>query len=232
MEDNDEVIISNTAFDVPVDNYEEFDQEIDSAKLGKKLIQKNTLKGIVRKFQFYSNNHLMLNIVKKKKSEQQKFQINLAWLCAEPVHIKIIVWRWLSGSLLSAAALGLVVLLTTNGTMSMQYSIVGSVLSLTASVIFLLIFIYHMRDEYVFKSQFGGAKIFLIENKKPEQSTFDSFYIQLQQSIEKAKVGISVSDRLVGELKMCRRLRDENIINDDAYTVARTAIFKHEQYKT
>ncbi len=89
-----------------------------------------------------------------------------------------------------------------------------------------------MRDEYVFKSQFGGAKIFLIENKKPEQSTFDSFYIQLQQSIEKAKVGISVSDRLVGELKMCRRLRDENIINDDAYTVARTAIFKHEQYKT
>jgi len=89
-----------------------------------------------------------------------------------------------------------------------------------------------MRNEYIFKSHFGGARLFLIENKKPDQKKFDSFFISLQQAIYKSKARISVSDRLVGELKMCRRLRDEGIIDDKTYTVARTAIFKHEQYKT
>ena len=76
------------------------------------------------------------------------------------------------------------------------------------------------------------SAIFLIENKKPSQQAFDSYFISLQQSIDKAQASISVSDRLVGELKMCRRLRDEGIIDDEAYTIARTAIFKHEQYKS
>jgi hypothetical protein len=40
-----------------------------------------------------------------------------------------------------------------------------------------------------------------------------------------------VEEQLVGELKMCRRLRDENIIDDAVYTAARTSIFKHQRYR-
>lgn len=88
-----------------------------------------------------------------------------------------------------------------------------------------------MRDEYIFKSYFGGAKLFLIENKKPTQQEFDNFFINLQQAIDRAQANIPVADRLVDELKMCRRLKDEGIIDEQAYTDARTIIFKHEQYK-
>ena len=128
--------------------------------------------------------------------------------------------------------MGLFIFLAINETIKLEYSIVACTISVTAALIFLLLFVYHLRNEYIFKSQYGGAALFLIENKKPEQGKFDNFFISLQQAIDKAKINISVSDRLVGELKMCRRLRDEGIINDETYTTARTAIFKHDQYKS
>jgi hypothetical protein len=229
--DEEEVIIANAIFDAPADNYEDFDQELDPAKLGEKLIQTNTLKGTVREYQYYSNNHLLLNLVKKKKSEEKKFRVNLAWLSSEPEHIKIIIWKWLYGALASTALMCLFIFLTNNGTLEITFGAVLSTASLTGALILFLIFIYQMRNEYIFKSYFGGANLFVIENKKPEQAVFDKFFITLQQAIDKSKTGIPVSDQLIGELKMCRRLRDEGIIDDETYTIARTAIFKHKQYK-
>ena len=232
MGDEEEVIIANALFDAQGDNYEEFDQEIDPAKLGDKLVQANTLKGTVREFQYYSSDHLLLSLVKKKKAEATKFRVNLAWLSSEPVHNKVIVWKWLYGAMASAALMGLFIFFIVNETIKPEYSFIAGTISLTASLIFSLIFIYQMRNEYIFKSHFGNARLFLMENKKPDQAKFDSFFIKLQQAIDQSKTKISVSDRLVGELKMCRRLRDEGVIDDETYTIARTAIFKHEQYKT
>jgi len=232
MGNQEEVIIANAIFDAQADNYEEFDQEIDPAKLGDKLVQANTLKGTVREFQYYSSDHLLLSLVKKKKAEATKFRVNLAWLSSEPVHNKVIVWKWLYGAMASAALMSLFIFFIVNETIKPEYSLIAGTISLTASLIFSLIFIYQMRNEYIFKSHFGNARLFLMENKKPDQEKFDSFFIKLQQAIDQSKTKISVSDRLVGELKMCRRLRDEGIIDDETYTIARTAIFKHEQYKT
>ncbi len=228
----DEVIIASAAYDVPADNYEEFELEIDPAKLGDKLVQTNTLKGTAREFQFYSDRHLLLNLVKKKNAEAIKFRVDLAWLSSEPIHNKVIVWRWLFAALAATALMGLFIFLAINEKIRPEYSIVAGTVSLTAALIFLLIFIYQIRNEYIFTSQFGGARLFLIENKKPEQEKFDEFFIRLQQTIDKSKTRIPVSERLVGELKMCRRLRDEGIIDDKSYTFARTTIFKHDQYKT
>ena len=60
MEDEDEVIIANAMIDVSADNYEEFNPEIDPAKLGEKLIQTNTLKGTSREYQLYDSSYLLL----------------------------------------------------------------------------------------------------------------------------------------------------------------------------
>ncbi len=231
MYHEDEVILANAALDVPADNYEEFDQKIDQAKLGSKLVQKNTLKGTARKFQYYATSYLLLSRIKSKKSKIEKFRVNLTWLSPEPVHNKIIVWKWLFSTLASTALAVMFMFFSINNIIDLKYGIVVSTISSTAALIFLLIFIYQMRNEYIFKSHFGGAELFLIENKKPNQEKFNAFFHGLQQTIEKSKAKISVSDRLLGELKMCRRLRDEGIINDKTYTIARTAIFKHEQYK-
>lgn len=226
---NEEVIITDTVFDVPSNNYDEFDQEINPALLGNKLLQTNTLKGTIRDYQLYASEYLLLNIKEKKKI--RKFRVKLAALNSEPDHNKIIVWQWLYAALATAALTGLCIFLALNNTFKTEYCIVAGSIALTTSLICVLFFISHMRDEYIFKSQFGNIPLFIIENKKPKQQSFDNFYICLQQGIDRAQATHSVSHRLIDELKMCRRLRDEGIIDDNDYTVARTAIFKHDQYK-
>ena len=232
MQDEEEVIIASAAFDVPTDNYEEFDQELDPAKLGDKLIQSNTLKGTVREYQLYADKHLLLKFKEKKKAKEKKFRVNLAWLSSEVEHYKCIVWKWLYIALTATALAGLFLYFALAQTIDLKYCFLGGTISLTTAIIFALIFIYHMRNEFIFKSRFGNARLFLIENKRPTQQAFDMYFINLQQYIDRAQTHMSVSDRLVGELKMCRRLRDEGVIDDEAYTVARTAIFKHKQYKS
>lgn len=227
----EQVIISDTVFDVPADNYEEFDQELDAEKLGQSLIQANTLKGTRREFQFYADDNLLLSLQTKKKSIAKKYRVNLAWFSSEPEHNKVIVWKWLYGAIASCLLMALSIFFTLNNTIDFIYGAVATTVLITAMLISILLFFYHMRDEYIFKSRFGDIMLFITENKKPEQTAFDQFYISLQQCIDKAQQRLTVAERLVGELKMCRRLRDEGIINDESYTTARTAIFKHQQYK-
>lgn len=230
MVGEEKVILSGAAFDVPADNYEEFDQEIDPSKLGAKLVQVNTLKGTIRRYQFYAPRHLLLSFVEKKKSRSKDFRVDLAWLSAEPKHTRIITWKWLYGALATGAVLGVSIYLAIAEIVKMEYCLLAGVISLTACLIFALIFIYKIRDEFVFRSYYGDADLFLLENRKPSQQKFDKFIVALQKSIDRAHSSISVADRLIGELKMCRRLKDEGIINDATYTKARSAIFSHERY--
>ena len=231
---DEEVIIANAVLGDHTDNYEEFDQDIDPEKLGEKLVQTNTLKGTYREYQLYAPRHLLLSFVEKKKAKtkEKNFRVDLAWLSSEPDHNKIIVWKWLYGALAAGAFSGLFLFLAIAEVVKLEYSLVAGVITLTTALIFSLIFVYLMRDEYIFRSYFGGARLFLIENKKPDQQKFDNYFISLQQTIDRTQAKIPVTDRLVGELKMCRRLKDEGIIDEESYTSARTAIFKHEQYKS
>ncbi len=107
---NEEVIITDTAFDVPSNNYDEFDQEINPARMGSKLRQTNTLKGTAREYQFYASDFLLLSFTEKNKT--RKFRVNLAALCSEPDHNKVIVWKWLYFALATAALTGLCIFLT------------------------------------------------------------------------------------------------------------------------
>ena len=228
----EEVIIGSAVYDVPADNYEEFDQEIDPAKLGEKLVQANTLKGTRRQYQLYGCNYLLLDFREKKRAQEKQFCVNLAWLSSEPEHNKVIVWKWLYAALGAAALAALFVYLSVSEILPTVFGMIAGSITIAGSLICALIFVYLMRDEFIFKSRYGDARLFLLENKKPSQQEFDHYFINLQQSIDKAQSNISVPDRLVGELKMCRRLRDEGIIDDESYTSARTAVFKHEQYKS
>jgi len=227
----EEVIITSDVLDVPTDNYEEFDQEIDPSKMGDKLTQINRLKGTCREYQRYANNYLFLNFIEKKNKAEKNYRINLAWLSSEPTHNKVIIWKWMVFTLLAALLSVGSFYLMIEKTFNPDYCLIAGIISLSATLIFILIFMYCIRDEYIFNSYFGNTKLFLIENKRPDQQSFDNFFITLQRSIEQTQSALSISDRLIGELKMCRRLRDEGVINDEAYTTVRTAIFKHKQYK-
>ncbi len=227
-----EVIIAGVAFDETGDNYEEFDTELYPEKFGDKFTQTNPLKGSVREYQYYASEYLLLNLVDKKNAKTKKFHVNLACLSSEPEHNKIIVWKWLYGAFAAGALAVLCLFLGISQTVKAEYCTVSGTIALTAALICALIFIYLMRDEFIFKSRFGNAKLFLLENKKPNLAAFNIFFIGLQQNIDKIQSNIPIEKRLVNELKMCRRLRDEGVIDDKSYTAARTSIFKHEQYKT
>lgn len=227
----EEVVISDVSLDVSTDNYEEFDQEIDHSQLGDRLVQNNALKGSHRQFRFYRSGYLLLDVLEKKNATAKKFHLNLAWLSSEPEHHKRIVWKWLIASVTALIAATLFFYLNYTDMLPAIYGLTGGVLSLSGSLIFALIFIYQMRDEYVFYSHYAQVRLFLMENRKPDQTAFDNFFVQLQQRIEMAQANIPVAQRLVGELKMCRRLKDENIIDEDSYTRARSMIFRHKQYK-
>ena len=228
----EEVIIGSAIYDVPADNYEEFDQEINPAKLGEKLVQSNTLKGTRRQYQLYGANYLLLNLKEKERAREKQFCVNLAWLSSEPEHNKVIVWKWLYAALSAAALASLFIFLSVSEILAPIYGTIAGSITIAATLICALIFVYLMRDEFIFKSHYGDARLFLLENKKPSQQEFDRYFINLQQAIERAQSDISVPERLVGELKMCRRLRDEGIIDDETYINTRTAVFKHEQYKS
>jgi hypothetical protein len=228
----EEVIIASDALDVPADNYEEFDLEIDSNRLGDKLIQENSFRGTHRQFQFYAKNYLFLSIFESKKSSEKNYRVNLPLLSSEPIHNKVIVWKWLLFTLLTALLTGCSIFLAIEKIINPDYCLMAGIITSSLTFIFFLAFIYYMRDEYIFESYFGKARLFLIENKKPTQQTFDDFFINLQQTIDTTQSMFSISDRLVAELKMCRRLRDEGIISDIIYTRVRTTIFEHQQYKT
>ncbi len=176
MED-EEVIIANALLDVPADNYEVFEQEIDPAKLGEKLIQTNTLKGTRREYQLYTSNYLLLNFIERKHAKEKKFRVNLALLTSEPEHNKVIVWKWLYWAFTAGAVAGLSLYLGISETVKPLYCLLAGTIAVTISLISSLIFVYLLRDEFIFKSRFGDVRLFLIENKKPSQQEFDQYFI-------------------------------------------------------
>jgi hypothetical protein len=229
---HEKIILSSAGLDTTVDNYEEFDLEINSDKLGDRLVQKNKLKGTVREYQLYASRYLLLNFHKNNnKSRERSCRINLACLSPEPEHNRIFVWKWLNIALIATVLAGLSIYQANFQTANSLYFMIAGTIMFTISIICLLMFVYLMRDEYIFRSRFGKAILFLIENKKPGKESFQCFFRNLKQNIHLAQKHISVSDSLISELKMCRYLRDKRIIDDEAYTTARTAIFEHEQYK-
>ncbi|MCK5002658.1 MAG: hypothetical protein KAJ92_05125 [Gammaproteobacteria bacterium] len=231
MQDDDEIIMSGAPLDVPSDNYDEFDQELDSAKLGEKLVQENKLKGTLREYQIYVPNYLLLSFIEKKNAEPKKYRVNLAYLSSEPEHLKVVKLGWLYGAMASAILTVIFMLLAIYELLTLEFNFIAGSIGLTITLICALIFMYLQRDEYIFKSKFGNVNLFFLDNARPDQNKFDNFFIHLQQAIDKQHSNISVADRLVGELKMCRRLRDEGILDNEAYTIARTTLFKHKQYK-
>ena len=228
----EKIVMSSAGLEASVDNYDEFDLDINPDNLGEQLVQKNNLKGTIKEYRLYASRYLLLSFRKtSKRSQQISYPASLACLDPEPEHNRTLVWKWLLTALLIGILACLSFYLADSQADHSIYYIVAGSMTLTASIICLLIFIYLMRDEYIFRGRYGKVRLFLIENNKPDKETFEVFFSNLQQQIHNAQKNIPVSDSLVSELKMCRYLRDHQIINEETYNTARTAIFRHEQYK-
>lgn len=228
-ETDEEVIVANAVLGGH-ENYEEFDQQIDADKLGEKLVQTNRQKGSLRELQLYDHRYLLISDGDIDGANTRKYRVNLSWVSAEPTHERFIDWKWLYLSIAMGSITSVFVILAVLGELTMDYAMIGGTISLTLTALTTLIFLYRRRDEFTFRGYYGGAGLFLMENRRPTQRIFDAFFVGLQQAIDHSKQNMGTAERLVGELKMVRRLRDEGVIDNREYESTRALIFKHESY--
>ena len=113
-----------------------------------------------------------------------------------------------------------------------DYIVIVAVLLGTFSMISMLIFYYRTQDKLVYNSFFGNIPLFEISNHKSGNKEFELFILKLRQHIKSAQDRMSMHQRLVGELKDLRRIRDEGKITNEQYDSARNIIFKHEAFQS
>ena len=71
-----------------------------------------------------------------------------------------------------------------------------------------------------------------MSNHKSGSKEFDLFLVRLREHIKSAQDRLTMHQRLVGELKELRRIRDEGKISNEQYESARNVIFKHEAFQS
>ena len=80
----------------------------------------------------------------------------------------------------------------------------------------------------VFYTRHGHIPLLEIWVGQPNGKSFRKYVKLLKERIEEAqaKSGLDNEQQLTGEMKMLRRLADENVINKDLYEKAKASLFK------
>ena len=107
------------------------------------------------------------------------------------------------------------------------------VIDVSATLICLFLFARNTYDRIIFKSQYSRINLIELLNRYPDKKTFRDFVgrfiLQIKQAA-KAK-GYNQSAFLAQELVELRRLKDETVITEEQYEIAKTSIFKHKGFQ-
>jgi hypothetical protein len=83
----------------------------------------------------------------------------------------------------------------------------------------------------VYRSIAAGVPLIELEYNKPNRQEFEAFTDRLEAYIRKAQSsGMSTQQRLAGELKDIRRLKEAGLLSEETYANSRTLIFKHKEF--
>lgn len=212
------------------------DSEIVPEKITHEYVQRNTVKGLLREFSLFDNIYLYcsfkyFNLKKFKSKQLQKHRIDLTYIDPKPSSSVRIVWKWLLWCMVSIAASVLVVYVGVFSDLSFSHQAmlpVGILLG-TFGFVSILLFYYKSYNNVIYRSYVG--RVVLIElAHRPRDNDYKNFIGVLEENIYKAqrRNGITIKDRLIGEMKDMRRLRDAGVISEKGYKQAQTRIFDHE----
>jgi hypothetical protein len=202
------------------------DLDLKLDKLICRYTQNNRIKGVARKFALYDKTHL----IQQKDSHFNKIpehRIDLTFLAPEPTKHLFVSWK----ILLTGVSLLIVSILLFLFIDQLQ-SVVGiqlvqlAVISLTTvGVIFIILSYYRSYSTLVFHS--AVAKIpLLVITRKPRDKNYKKFIDVIGKCINysRNRNGITLQDRLRGEMKDLRRLKGLGIISEDVYNEAQKII--------
>lgn len=106
-----------------------------------------------------------------------------------------------------------------------------TMLSLSAAVIALLVFVHRSQNLVRFHSQNGDAMLLEMFNNAPNRKEFSAFARELVQHIQAAQRADKrkLDQKLGAELREHRRLKDQGILSEEVYASARDKILRRHR---
>lgn len=209
------------------------DSEIVIKKVNYKYKQKDILKGNVNNFMLFNDIYLFCLITSHHK-KRPKYRLDLTFFDSKPSKSFLIAWK----SLIAGFLLLLVALFIPDTFNISFFASVGlnflsmSVLLGIAGFSSLLFAYFKSYSRLVFRSYAGRVPLLILSHKSMHKK-YRKFVSLLQKSISLAhkKNGNTLHDRLVGEMKDLRRLKDAGVISERFYNQAQMIILKHKHYQ-
>ena len=212
----------------------EFDDDTDlkPKHINFHYVQEQKFKGVKRSFKIFNDTQLNYSMKSFKNKDNKEYRFGLAYVNPQPDRECTVSWNWLSTSLATIVWSMLLLYVGLFTQYRADYIVIVSVLLGTFSMISMLIFYYRTQDRLIFKSQVGNIPLFEVSNHKPGNPEFDGFMSRLDHHISLSRKKLSMHQRLVGELKDLRRIRDDGKISNEQYETARNVIFRHEAFQS
>ena len=208
--------------------------EVTIDKIDFEFEQASRLRGTYRKLTIFNGNYCY-QAIKNKHERKYKYRVDLSCIDPHPIRKRSIAWKWLYATL-GLALLGALLIYSAwfaNWIEPSVYFLIFLVIEVSATLICQLLFMHNTYDRVIFKSQYGRIKFIELLNRYPDKKTFREFVgrfiLQIKQAA-KAK-GYNQSTFLAQELVELRRLKDETVITQQQYEIAKTFILKHKGFQ-
>jgi len=209
------------------------DSEIVVKKVNYKYKQKDMLKGNVNSFMLFNDIYLFCLITTHHK-KRPKYRLDLTFFDAKPSTSFFIAWKSLvAGVLLLLLAMIIPGDFDLPFSLAVDFSFLSAPLFSGLAGIGLLSFAYFKSySRLVFRSYAGRAPL-LVLSHRPLHRNYKKYINVLKKSIRHAqkKNGITLHDRLVGEMKDLRRLKDAGVLKEGIYNQAQAIILKNKHYQ-
>jgi len=214
---------------VLVDHFEEDEDEI--REVHAKFVQDSRFKGIRRDFTIFNKCQLLQSLQSFKNKRGNTHRINLKFVRQVPERHRQFAWRSLQVSGLGFVLAAIPACIWYFTEFKSIYLLVASLLFFVAGLIALLLFFYRSRDTYVYRSIAAGVPLIELDFNKPNRQEFEAFTDRLENYIRQAQSsGLNNQQRLAGELKDIRRLKEAGLFSEEIYANSRTLIFKHKEF--
>jgi len=212
----------------------EFDDDahLKPERINFAYVQEQKFKGVRRTFKIFNDTQLHYTHTSFRNKDNKKRRINLSYVNIQPQRDSTVAWNWFSTAFATIVWSMLLFYVGLFTQFKADYIVIVAVLLGTFSMISMLIFYYRTQDKMVYNSFFGNIPLFEVSNHKSGNKEFELFILKLRQHIKSAQDRMSMHQRLVGELKDLRRIRDEGKITNEQYESARNIIFKHEAFQS
>lgn len=207
------------------------DDHLKPERINTEYVQEQRFKGVRRRFKIFNDTQLYYSLKSFKHKDNKQHRINLSYVNARPERDCVVAWKWLSTAIATIVWSMLLVYVGIFTQYKADFIVIVGVLLGTFSMLAIMVFYYQTQDKLIYKSFVADIPLFEVTNHKPGNKEFDTFMITLRKHIEQGQASMNMHQRLVGELKDLRRIRDEGTISNEQYESARTVIFKHEAYQ-